>query len=162
MVDTTRRSRSLLKPVVGALALIAILIAVVFFRAEVWSATKAVGRAFNTWLFDWVPEHPGQGAAIIGFAVVAFLINWVAHVRGRLRAWVFALVVEAALWGLFWYGLLIPSFNELFGLDFEQMSAGVVVLSGAIVIAVTGALFWFLESREEWRKYRRRHNVDDD
>ena len=162
MVDTTRRSRSLLGPVLGGLALIAVLIAGIFFRSEVWTAAKAVGRAFNTWLFDWVPEHPEQGAAIIGFAVVAFVINWIAHVRGRLRAWVFALVVEAGLWALFWYGLLIPSFNELFGLNIEKMTAGVVILSGAIVIGVTGALFWFLEMREEWRKYRRRHHVDDE
>jgi hypothetical protein len=30
------------------------------------------------------------------------------------------------------------------------------------VIALTGLIFWILEAREEWNKYRRRHNADDD
>jgi hypothetical protein len=41
------------------------------------------------------------------------------------------------------------------------MTASTVFLSGIIVIAVTGVLFWFLESREEWRKYRHRLSTDD-
>jgi hypothetical protein len=165
MVDQrypVRRRRGVLTPVIGGLALIAALVAGIAFRGELWRFAQWVGRAINTWLTDWVPAHWGQTGAIVGFAIVALIINWIAHVRGRARAWIFALVVEAGLWLLFWYGLGIPSLNDLLGLDIAKMTPGVVVLSGALVIAVAGALFWFLEAREEWRKYRRRHHVDDD
>lgn len=157
-----RRSRGLLSPVIGGLALIAALVAAIAFRAELWRFLRWIGDIVGTWLTEWVPAHRGQAAAIIGFAVVAFLINWVAHIRGRLRAWIFALVVEAGLWLLFWYGLGIPSLNQLAGLDIDRMDPATAAVSGALVIAATAALFWFLEAREEWRKYRRRHHVDED
>jgi hypothetical protein len=161
MVDQRpARSRGLLKPVLGGIALIAAVVAIIYFRAEIWSALKWLFRTFGDWLTEWVPNHPGQSSAIIGFAVLAFVVNWLAHVRGRLRAWVFAIVVEIGLWFLFWYGAGIPSLNELFGLDIEKMDFRLALTSGLIVIAVTGVIFWFLELREEWKKYR--HSTDPD
>jgi hypothetical protein len=164
MVDqrTPARSRGLLRPVIGGLTLIAVIILVIYFRNQVWDALKWTGRQLSDWLTNWVPDHPGQTAAIAGFAVFAFVVNWIAHVRGRFRAWIFALVVEIGLWLLFWYGLGIPSLNSLFGLDIPRMSMTAVLLSAVVVIAITGAIFWFLESREEWRKYRHRLSTDDD
>ncbi len=162
VTQSERRSRGFLKPVVGGLLLIGALVAAIYFRSQLWEFLQWLGRSIETWVTEWVPEHPGQTGAIVGFAVIAFLINWVAHIRGRLRAWIFALVVQLGLWFLFWYSVGIPSLNELFGLNIARMSSSVVILSGLIVTAVTGAIFWFLESREEWRKYRRRHHVDDD
>ncbi|HEX6869569.1 MAG TPA: hypothetical protein VF163_00600 [Micromonosporaceae bacterium] len=164
MVDqrSDSRSRGLLTPVLGGIALIAALVAAIAFRAELWEFLKWLGRTVGTWLTDWVPDHPRETGAILGFAVVAFAINWIAHVRGRFRAWVFALVVEVGLWLLFWYGPGIPSLNDLVGLNIPTMSATAIVVSAAVVIALTGALFWFLEVREEWRKYRRRHHVEED
>ena len=157
-----RRSRGFLAPVLGGVALIAALVAAIFFRSELWQAVQWVGDRFGTWLTDWVPNHLGETSAIVGFGVVAFLLNWVAHIRGRLRAWIFAIVVEIGLWLLFWYGLGIPSLNELFGLNIPRLSPTAILLSGGVVIALTSLVFWFIESREEWRKYRRRHHVDDD
>jgi membrane associated rhomboid family serine protease len=154
-------SRGFLKPVIYGVLLILVIIGAVFFRSQIWDGIKWLTKAFTTWLTEWVPDHPGASGAIIGFAVVAFALNWFAHVRGRLRAWVFAIVVEIGLWLLFWYGLIIPSFNELFGLNIERITPNEVVLSGVIVIALTGLIFWILESREEWNKYRRRHNAED-
>jgi hypothetical protein len=148
--------RSLLAPVVGGLALIAALILAIYFRVELWRAIKWTGHEFKVWTTDWVPKHPGQTVAIVGFIVLSFVLNWIAHIRGRLRAWIFAIVVELGLWFLFWYGAGIPSLNELFGLNLEKMSPSVLIMSGVIVVAVTGAIFWFLEAREEWRKYRHR------
>lgn len=163
MVDQrATRSRGLLAPVIGGIIAIAALVAAIYFRAPLWDFLKFVGRAIGTWMTEWVPEHPGQTFAIAIFAVVAFVLNWVAHIRGRLRAWIFAVVVELGLWVLFWYGLLIPSFNELVGLNLEKMPIGTVLISGVVIIALTGALFWFLEAKEEWNKYRRRHNADGD
>jgi hypothetical protein len=154
--------RSLLAPVLGGLALIVALVLAIYYRAEPGRGAKWLGDVTGTWATEWVPEHPGQTTAIIGFVVLCFILNWFAHIRGRLRAWVFVVVVELGLWFLFWYGLGIPSFNELLGLNLEKMSPTVLILSAVIVVAITGAIFWFLEMREEWRKYRRRHNADDD
>jgi len=157
-----RSERSLLAPVLGGLALIAALILAIYFRAELWRGTKWVANATSDWATDWVPNHPGQTVAIAGFTVFAFVLNWFAHIRGRLRAWIFAIVVEFGLWLLFWFGAGIPPLNELIGLNIEKMAGTTVIISGLIVIGITGAIFWFLETREEWRKYRHRHDVDDD
>jgi hypothetical protein len=155
------RSRSLLRPVVSALALIAVIILVIAFRSQVWEATKWTLRTIGDWVTVWVPEHPGQSFAILAFAILAFVVNWLAHVRGRLRAWIFAIVLEVGLWLLFWYGAGIPPLNELFGLNIGRMEPTTTLTSGILVVAVTGVIFWFLEAREEWNKYRRRHNAED-
>ena len=163
MVDqrTSPRSRGFLKPVVYGVILLVAIVAAIYFRSQLWDGVKWLLRTFNNWLTTWVPDHAGATAAIAGFAVVAFIVNWIAHVRGRLRAWIFAIVVEVGLWLLFWYGLGIPSLNDLFGLHITRITPNEVVLSGAIVIALTGLVFWVLETREEWNKYRRKHNPDD-
>jgi len=163
MVDQRQSSsRGFLKPVVYGLIVLVLVVAGIYFRSQVWEAVKWLSRTFSDWVTGWVPDHPGATGAILGFAVLAFVLNWVAHVRGRLRAWVFAIVVEVGLWLLFWYGLLIPSLNDLFGLHIARITPNEVTLSGAVVIALTGLIFWILEAREEWNKYRRRHNPDDD
>jgi len=149
-------------PVLGGILLIAAVVAAIAYRDQVWRFIRWLGDTIGTWFTDWVPAHRGQTAAIIGFAVVALLLNWIAHVRGRLRAWIFVLVVEAGLWLLFWYGLGIPSLNELTGLNLPHMDVSTMLISGAIVMVLTGVVFWFLEVREDWRKYRRQHHVDED
>jgi hypothetical protein len=166
MAETRSSGRSLLKPVIYGVVVILAIVAAIYFRSQLWDALKWVGRLFGDWLTGWVPDHKGATTAIVAFGVVAFGINWLAHVRGRLRAWIFAIVVEIGLWLLFWYGLLIPSFNELFGLNVErsgdklQLTPNEVVLSGSIVIALAGIIFWVLEVREEWNKYRRANNPE--
>lgn len=156
-----KTGRSLLKPVVGGVILILAIILGIYFRSQLIDALQWVGNLFSDWVTEWVPDHKGATTAIVAFGVVAFAINWIAHVRGRLRAWVFAIVVEIGLWLLFWYGLLIPSFNELFGLNIDRITPNEVVLSGAVVIALAGIIFWILEVREEWNKYKRQHNADE-
>lgn len=165
MVDQrygARRSRGLLGPVLGGLCLIGALIAGIAFRKQLWQFVGWAGRGVSDWLTVWVPAHPRQTGAIVGFAVVALALNWIAHVRGRLRAWIFALVVEIGLWILFWNGPGIPSLNDLLHLKIPKLDTRAMVVSGALVIAITGVVFWFLELREEWRAYRRQHHVDED
>src|SRR5262249_9690487 len=165
MVDRrypVRRSRGLLVPALTGLGLLVALIAGIAIRPPLWRLAPWVGHTVNTWLTGWAPAHPRQTEVIVGFAAVALAINWIAHVRGRLRAWIFALVVEAGLWLLFWNGLGIPSLNNLLGLKVATLTPGAFVVSGAVVIAVTGVVFWFLEIREEWLAYRRQHHVDED
>lgn len=157
-----RRSSAFLSPVLGGLVLIGAVVAAIAFRTELGRFLRWFGDTVGTWLTEWVPAHREQTTAIIGFAVVAFVINWLAHVRGRLRAWVFVLVVEAGLWVLFWYPVGIPSLNELMGLGIPRMDPATTAVSGGVVMAVTAVVFWILEVREEWRKYLRRHHVDED
>src|SRR5262245_57048214 len=92
-----RRSRGFLSPVLGGLTLIAALVAAIYFRSELWEAAQWLGRTVSVWLTDWAPNHLGETSAIVGFAVVSFALNWFAHVSGRLRSWVFAIVVELGL-----------------------------------------------------------------
>jgi hypothetical protein len=157
-----RRSRGLLGPVVGGLALIAAVVAGIALRTQVWQFVKWASRTVSHWLTGWAPAHPHQTAAIVVFAIVALIVNWIAHVRGRLRAWIFAVVVEIGLWLLFWNGPGIPSLNDLLGLKIARLSPTAIALSGALVVAITGAVFWLLELREGWRAYRRQHNVDEE
>src|SRR6266498_3667807 len=159
---SVRRSGGLLGPVVGGLVLIGALIAVIAFRNQLWQFLKWVSHIIGNWVTVWAPAHQRQTGAIAAFAILALALNWIAHVRGRLRAWIFALVVEIGLWLLFWNGPGIPSLNDLFGFRIPKLSSSAVALSGALVIALTGAVFWFLEAREEWLAYRRRHHVDND
>jgi len=157
-----RRSRGFLGPVFGGLVLIAALVAVIAVRGPLWQLAKVVGRTVSDWLSGWAPAHPRQTTAIVGFGLLTLAINWVAHVRGRLRAWIFALVVETGLWLLFWYGPGIPSLNELLGFRMATLTPVEVAVSGAVVIAITGVVFWCLELREGWLAYQHRHDVDDD
>jgi hypothetical protein len=162
MVEESTASRSILKPILGGILVLVALVAAIYFRAELWEFLKLVGRQVRYVLTEWIPDHPGQAVAVLAFIVIAFVINWIAHIRGRFRAWVFAVVIELGLWLLFWYGLFIPSIKDLIGLEVEQMNFRTVMISGLVIIGLTGAIFWFLESKEEWNKYRRRHHVDDD
>lgn len=157
-----RRSRGFLGPVAGGLLLITTLVAVIALRGPLWELAKVAGRTVSGWLTNWAPAHPRQTAAVVGFGLLTLAINWVAHVRGRLRAWIFALVVEIGLWLLFWYGPGIPSLNELLGFRMATLTPIEIAVSGALVIAVTGVVFWYLELREGWLAYRHRHDVDDD
>jgi hypothetical protein len=157
-----RRSRGLLGPLVGGLLLIAALVAVIALRSQLWQFGGVAARTISHWLTGWAPAHPRQTAAIVGFAVLTLVLNWIAHVRGRLRAWIFALVVEIGLWVIFWYGPGIPSLNDLLGFRMARLNPTEIAISGAVVIAVTGVVFWFLELREGWLGYRHRHDVDDD
>jgi hypothetical protein len=159
---SVRRSGGLLGPVVGGLVLIGALIAVIAFRNQLWQFLKWVSHIIGNWVTVWAPAHQRQTGAIAAFAILALALNWIAHVRGRLRAWIFALVVEIGLWLLFWNGPGIPSLNDLLGFKIPKLNPTEIVVSGALVIAVTGVVFWFLELRESWRKYLHQHSVDAD
>jgi len=117
-----RRSLGFLGPVLGALLLIAALVAGIAFRRQLWQFLRWAGHIVSNWLTVWVPAHPRQTSAIVGFAVLALVLNWLAHVRGRLRAWIFALIVEIGLWILFWNGPGIPSLNDLLGLRMPRLN----------------------------------------
>ncbi len=159
---SARRSGGLLGPVLAGVFLIAALVAVIAFRIQLWHFLRWAGGILGNWTTVWAPAHPRQTGAIAGFAILSLLINWIAHVRGRLRAWIFALVVEVGLWLLFWNGPGIPSLNDLIGFKLPRLNPTEIVVSGVLVIAVTGIVFWILELRESWHRYLHQHSVDDD
>ena len=161
MAETESKTRSFLKPVIGGLILIGAIVAIIAFRSQLWDLLKSWSKEGGNAVVNWVPDHPGATTVILVGILVAFGINWIAHVRGRIRAWIFALVVEVGLWILFWNSLGILSLNELFGLNVDKISANEQVITGLVIIILAGLIFWFLEAREEWNKYRRRHNVVD-
>src|SRR5574342_1010998 len=57
---TERSGRSILTPVVYGIVAIVALIAVTYFRSEVWQGVKWVVSQTRTLLTEWVPNHPGQ------------------------------------------------------------------------------------------------------
>ena len=160
MAETGSKSRSLLAPFIGAIVLIALLVLIIAFRqqlADVITRTSAEG---SSRLIAWVPDHLDETFAIVVAFLVAIGINWVAHVAGRLRAWIFVFVVEIGLWILFWNSLGIPSLRELVGLDPEtlRLTATEQAVSLAIILVLSGIVFWILEAWEAWKQ--RRESLD--
>ena len=149
MAETESKTRSFLKPVIGGI-LIGAIVAIIAFRSQLWDLLKSWSKEGGNALLNWVPNHPGATLVIVVALLVAFAINWVAHVARPDRAWIFALVVEAELWVLFWNSLGIPSLNDLFGVNTEKISAN--DRSSAVSRdhhPLAGMVFWFLESKEE-------------
>jgi hypothetical protein len=160
MAETGSKSRSLLAPIIGAVVLIALLILIIAFRqqlADVISRSSAEG---SSRLIAWVPDHLDETFAIAVAFLVAIGINWIAHVAGRLRAWIFVFIVEIGLWILFWNSLGIPSLRELVGLNPETLQLTVTeqAVSLAIILFLSGIVFWILEAREAWKQ--RRESMD--
>jgi uncharacterized membrane protein YpjA len=159
MADTGTKSRSLLAPLIGGVVLIALLFLIIAFReqlADVISSSSAEGGGA---ILAWVPDHLGATLAIVVAFFVAIAINWIAHVAGRLRAWIFVLVVEAGLWILFWNSFGIPSLKDLVGLEnLERITPTEQAISGAIILFLSGFVFWILEAKESWQK--RRESLD--
>ncbi|MBX6748437.1 MAG: hypothetical protein IRY85_02005 [Micromonosporaceae bacterium] len=160
MAETGSKSRSLLAPLIGAVVLIALLVLIIAFRQQL---ADLIGRSSSEGkdrLIAWVPDHLDETFAIVVAFFVAIGINWIAHVAGRLRAWIFVFVVEIGLWILFWNSLGIPSLRELVGLDPNTLQLTVTeqVVSLAIILFLSGIVFWIMEAREAWKQ--RRESMD--
>jgi hypothetical protein len=161
MAETGSKSRSLLAPLIGGVVLIALLVLIIAFRNELADAISSTSSEGGSAIISWVPDHLGATLAIIVAFFVAIAFNWVAHITGRLRAWIFVLVVEAGLWILFWNSVGIPSLKDLFGFEnLERITPTEQAVSGLIVLFLSGIVFWILEAKEKFQE--RRHRLDDD
>ena len=162
MAETESKTKSFLAPIVGGVILIVAVVGLIAFRNQLGDLIASSSKQGSQAVIDWVPNHPSETLAIVVGFLVAFGINWIAHVVGRLRAWMFAIVVEAGLWFLFWNSIgVIPSLKELFGIsDDVALTGNEQVVTLVIVIVLSGVIFWILEMRENWAKYRRRHNEE--
>jgi hypothetical protein len=159
MAETGSKSRSLLAPLIGGVVLIALLVLIIAFRNQLADAISSTSSEGGSRILAWVPEHLGATLAIIVAFFVAIAFNWVAHITGRLRAWIFVLVVEIGLWILFWNSVGIPSLKDLLGFEnLERITPTEQAVSGAIILVLSGVVFWFLEARESWQK--RRESLD--
>jgi hypothetical protein len=157
-----RRSRGLIGPALGGVVLIAVVVAGVAFRRELWRSARWAGSTASRWLTQWAPcsSPPDAGdRGIRGPGAHHQLDRACPRPVARLDLRFgrgdrpLAAVLERSG---------IPSLNDLSGLKIPKLNPGAIALSGALVIAVTGAVFWFLEAREEWLAYRRQHHVDED
>jgi hypothetical protein len=161
MADTgTKRSRSLLAPLIGGVVLVALLFLIIAFREQLRDAISSSSSRGGGALLAWIPDHVDETLAIVVAFLVAIAFNWVAHVIGRLSAWIFVVVVEIGLWVMFWNSLGIPSLRELIGLPDElSLTASEQVISILIVLILSGIVFWILEAKEKWQE--RRHRLAD-
>jgi preprotein translocase subunit YajC len=160
MAETASKSRSLLAPIISAIVLIALFVLIIAFRQQLADVITRSSTEGGSRLVAWVPDHLDETLAIVVGFFVAIGINWIAHVAGRLRAWLFVFVVEIGLWILFWNSLGIPSLRELVGLNPEtlQLNGTEQAVSLIIILFLSGIVFWILEAREAWKQ--RRESMD--
>ena len=157
MAETESKSRSVVKPFVGGIVLIAALVLLIAFRTQLADLISDSSKQGGNSIVNWVPDHQAATFAIVIAFLVAIAIDWVAHVVGRLRAWIFVLVVEVGLWILFWNSLGIPALKDLVGLDdLERISPTAQFYSGLIIFGLSGIIFWILEAKEAFQQRRTR------
>ncbi len=157
MAQPGSKSRSLLAPLIGGVVLIVLLVGVIAFRNQLGDLITDTSREGGGTVLKWVPDHLGATLAIVVAFLAALGFNWIAHVSGRLRAWIFVLVIEIGLWFLFWNSVGIPSLKDLFGLDtLERITPTEQVVSLLIILFLSGIVFWFLEAKESWGARRHR------
>jgi hypothetical protein len=149
MAETESKARSVLKPIIAAVVLIVVLILIIAFRQQLGDLLSSSSKEGGSTILNWIPDHKGATVVIAGAFVVAFGINWLAHIAGRLRAWIFVVVLEIGLWILFWNSVGIPPLKDLVGLDnLERISPVAQAVSGAIILFLSGIAFWIMEARE--------------
>jgi hypothetical protein len=97
MADTGTKSRSLLAPLIGGVVLVALLFLTIAFRDQLRDAIASSSSRGGGAVLAWIPDHVDETLAIVVAFLVAIGINWIAHVIGRLSAWIFVVVVEIGL-----------------------------------------------------------------
>jgi hypothetical protein len=162
MVDTASKSRNIFKPIIAGVVLLAALILIVAFRSQLGDLISSSSKEGGSTIVSWIPDHKAATTVIAGAFVVFLGINWIAHIAGRVRAWLFVVVVEIGLWALFWNGVGIPPLKDLVGLDsVDRISAPAQTVSGALIMVLGGVAFWFLEAKESFEARRHRTGGDD-
>jgi hypothetical protein len=157
MAETESKSRSLLAPIIGGLVLIAALVLIIALRTQLHDLISSSSKSNANTIVGWVPDHQYATLAIVVAFLITIAIDWVAHLVGRLRAWIFVLVVEIGLWILFWNSVGIPSLKHLVGLDsLERISTKAQFYSGLLIFVLSGIIFWILEAVEAFKERRAR------
>jgi hypothetical protein len=151
----TRTRGSLLQPIIAGAVVVLVLALIGAFRDQLLDAIHSSSEKSSGGLKNWIPDHKGE-TVIIGITFLIFLgIDYVAHLVGRLRAWLFVVVVQIGVWFLFWndFGNL-GSGRDIVGLDARHLSGVAQINALLIVMVLSGVIFWILEAREEFAKRR--------
>ncbi len=152
MTESTT-TRNIIKPIIAGAVVVLILALIGAFRNQLLDAIHSSSKEGSGKLSQWIPEHKGE-TVIIGVAFLIFLgVNYVAHIVGRLRAWIFVVVVEAGVWFLFWndFGSL-GSGRDIVGLQERHLSGLAQINALVIILVLSGIVFWFLEAKEGFDK----------
>ncbi len=162
MAESTT-TRNIVKPIIAGAVVVLVLALIGAFRVQLLDAITSGSQESSGKLSQWIPEHKGETIIIaIGFALY-LAINYVAHVVGRLRAWIFVVVVETGVWFLFWndFGSL-GSGRDLVGLQDSHLSGVAQINSLLIILVLSGIVFWVLEAKESFDKRQHATGGDDD
>lgn len=163
MVDTASKTRNILRPIIAGVVLLAALVLIIAFRSQLSDLISSSSKEGGSTVVDWVPDHKGATTVIVGAFVLFLGINYVAHIAGRLRAWLFVVVIEAGLWVLFWNSVGIPPLKDLVGMEsLDAISPTAQAVSGGIILVASGVIFWILEAKEAFNARRHRTGGDDD
>ena len=151
MADTGSKTRSLLKPIIAGVAVIVVLVLLVLLWNPISDAISGQARSGFSRFINWIGDNPLK--ALVVFVLFALFLagNYVAHRVGRLRAWLFVVVVEIGLWILFWNQTVIPPLKDFFGLSEVKLDLATQAVSGIVVLVLSGVIFWILEAREAWK-----------
>jgi hypothetical protein len=165
MAETGSTSRKLLWPAISALVLLVIFSALFYFREQVFDAlAKSTASSFHS-LSDWIPKHTTELTVILITLAICIAVDWVAHIVGRLRPWIFVVVFQIGVWILFWNTFIGESGKDSLGID-SLKSANLSVKEQAIsmlfILVVSGIVFWILEAKENWNRYRHSQSTDGD
>jgi len=152
-----RRSRGR-GAILGAITAIIVSLGVLLVlanRKRSGNLAAKVWKGITNWFAVWVPAHPAAASVIFGFVVFVLIINYFAHLLGRLTTYVFAAVLETAMWLITWYGapfMNVPSFWHMLHSGQPTLPVGYAMTVLGIILLITGLLYWFLELREKVRK----------
>jgi hypothetical protein len=161
MTQPSSTTRSIFKPIIAGVLLIAALFLIIAFRNQLGDLVSRSGSKGGSSLLSWIPNHKGATTIIIAAFIVFLGIDYVAHLAGRLRAWIFVVVVQIGLWILFWNNLGITPLKDFLGLKDTTISGKAQIVSLLIIMVLSGVVFWILEAKEAFDMRRHRTGGDD-
>lgn len=162
MAEAESTGRKVLVPAISAIVLLVVFSTLFLFRDKVFeSLGKSGSHGFKS-LFSWIPDHKGQTTVILVTLAICIAVDWVAHIVGRLRPWIFVVVFQIGVWILFWNTFIGQSGKDSLGLSkVGDLSVKEQAISILIILVISGIVFWLLEAKENWRKYRHQQSTED-
>jgi hypothetical protein len=162
MATTESTGRKILVPAISAIVLLVVFSALFLFRDRVFDALSSSSESGFQKLFSWIPDHKGQTTVILVTLAICIAVDWVAHIVGRLRPWIFVVVFQIGVWILFWNTFIGESGKDSLGLsNVGDLSVKEQAISILIVLIISGVVFWILEAKENWNKYRHSQSTED-
>jgi len=157
MADGEGGGTKIMRGVVTALSIVAILVLLVVF----WRQVRDLGKWVADYVFERWPDTVGQQTAVIVFLILAIVLGAMFSQAGHFTAYGIAVALAPLLWFLFWEGFpllgLKPTWTGSMGVD--HLEPGKVILWGIVGAALITLVFVPLELREKF--LRRKHQLAD-